>query len=203
MLKRCLLELRVFYCPLLIVVLTILIQALGFDDLLDFDRPLINAGSWWLLITGHLCHLDWQHLILNNAALLIIWELFYRGYSPIKAVFEFFTLGLVISFCIYLFNPQIQWYVGLSGILHGLFVIGIAKDIFRKNWISIVVAFGFIAKIVWEQSVGITTGFLFENDSVLVDAHLYGAIGGLIFALAYLFFENPQPSQRVKETKKT
>lgn len=182
--------LRQFYLPLSLVLLTLVIQLFSLDDLLEFDRSEIASGSWWLLITGHLCHLDWQHLIFNDIALLIIWELFYRRYSTLKASIQFVSLCLCVGLGIYFFNPNIEWYVGLSGVLHGLFIIGIAKEVTSKNILSILVLIGFIGKIVWEQTVGITTGFLFEEDSVLVDAHLYGAIGGACFALAYFVYRN-------------
>ena len=181
-------HLRQFGFPLILVAVTTLIQLTRLNDLLDFDRGAIQTGAWWLLLTGHLCHLSWQHFLLNNAALLIIWELFYRQYSIIKAGLEFGFLSVAVGLGIYIFNPNVEWYVGLSGVLHGMFVIGIAPELINKNKLSLLVAAGVIGKIAWEQTVGLTTGVLFAEDSVLVDAHLYGTFGGLFVAIAYFCF---------------
>lgn len=154
-------------------------------DILDFERTKIQDGQWWLLVSGHLSHLGWLHWLLNNVALLIIWELFYRKYSTLKACLEFVFLALCVGLGIYSFNPEVEWYVGLSGILHGMFAIGILREVFQRNILSVVVLLGLITKITWEQTVGITTGALFNEDEVLVDAHLYGALGGCLATIFY------------------
>lgn len=181
-------KLRLFYLPLSIVVLSLLVQLTNLKDTLDFDRTNINQGHWWLLFTGHFSHLNWLHWFLNNMALLIIWELFYRYYPFVRACLEFFFLALCVGLGIYLFNPEVEWYVGLSGILHGMFAIGIFREVLKKNRLSLLVAGGLTAKIIWEQNVGLTTGTFFSADEVLVDAHLYGAIGGAAWVfIARLF----------------
>ena len=174
-----------FYLPLIVVFVSAGICATPLNELLEFDRANIHAGQWWLLLTGHLSHLDWPHWFLNNAALLIIWELFYRNYNAFKACVEFVILAMAIGSGIYLFNPDVQWYVGLSGILHGMFAIGVMGEIFQKRRLSYLVGCVFAAKIIWEQTIGITTGFLFDPEEILVDAHLYGAITGVVVAIIY------------------
>lgn len=182
-LQKLFLHLRSFALPIVIVVFALIVQATTLQDSLDWQRSQIDAGQWWLIISGHFTHLGWEHFLLNCLALLIIWELFYRHRKVWLVVVELLWLCLVVGLGIYLFNPDVEWYVGLSGILHGMFLIGLSSELHWKNKIGLIVAVGFAAKIVWEQNVGITTGLIFEEDSVLVDAHLYGTLGGLIVAL--------------------
>jgi len=181
--------LRQFSLPVVITLISVIIQATPLENLLDLERSKVNSGQWWLLITGHCSHLDWTHWLVNNIALWIIWELFYRHlhrhYHLIKAWIEFLVLAVGVGLGIYWFNPEIGWYVGLSGILHGMFAIGIIREVLQKNRLSMLVAIAFIGKIVWEQTVGVTTIFLFSADDVLVDAHLYGAVTGVAIALCY------------------
>lgn len=171
--------------PVTIAIISLVIQATSLQDTLDWQRSAINNSQWWLLVSGNFAHLDWQHYALNVIALLVIWELFFKLQKIGLSILIILYLCLTVGLGIYFFNADVEWYVGLSGILHGLFLIGISHDVFKKNLLSILVALGFIGKIVWEQTVGITTGALFSEDTVLVDAHLYGAIGGLVWIGLY------------------
>ena len=178
------------YClPGFVVAISFIYQLTPLNNLLDFERTEIRNGQWWLLVTGHFCHLSWTHWLLNNVALVIIWELFYRATPIIKASTELLLLCLCVSAGIFWFNSDVEWYVGLSGVLHGLFTIGVLREIFLGHKLSIVIGIVLVGKLVWEQTVGITTSFFFNPDEVLVDAHLYGAVGGLVIAAAYHAFD--------------
>ena len=90
-------------------------------------------------------------------------------------------------------NPELYWYVGMSGLLHGLLAAGIVtrlKDIDAETAILLLLL---IAKISWEQWSGPVPGS--ESTSggpVIVDAHLYGALGGVLGAfLARIRVESP------------
>jgi len=87
-------------------------------------------------------------------------------------------------------------YVGLSGVLHGIFVFGAIMDIKSKDKTGYLLFIGVWLKIAHEQIYGASTDVsdLIEA-SVAVDAHLWGAIGGLLFSIIYLVLQ-------VKEHKK-
>ncbi len=50
--------------------------------------------------------------------------------------------------------PRLEWYVGASGLLHGIFACGCLALLRQRDWIGGVSAVVFIAKLVWEQRVG-------------------------------------------------
>ena len=81
-------------------------------------------------------------------------------------------------------NPELYWYVGMSGLLHGLLAAGLVPRLRRINLETAVLALLLMAKIGWEQFGGPLPGS--ESTSggpVVVDAHLYGAIGGVLAAV--------------------
>ncbi|MDO6507060.1 rhombosortase [Colwellia sp. 4_MG-2023] len=154
-----------------------------------YHRNLIAQGEIWRLFTGHLLHTNGYHLLLNLAALVMLWALHGRFYT-IKNYCALFTFcAFITSMGIYYGSPSLIQYVGLSGVLHGIFVFGAIMDIAAKDKTGYLLFIGVFMKIAHEQIYGASTDVsdLIEA-SVAVDAHLWGAIGGLVFTVIYLRF---------------
>ena len=150
-----------------------------------YDRVAIGDGQWWRILTGNLVHLGWTHLALNVAALVIgIW-VFYPARTPIAWVMALIVCAVVSSSGLYLFSPNIVWCVGMSGALHGLLMIG-AIDWIRQGdrmgWALLVI---WTSKLAWEHFQG-ALPFSTETvgSEVVTDAHLWGAVGGLLYVAA-------------------
>lgn len=97
----------------------------------------------------------------------------------------------LVTFGMWIFSPDIQWYVGLSGSLHGLLVTLIIVDyVSQKHWLNIFLLVGLIAKLAWEGMMGPLPGSeSAAGGPVVVQAHLYGFIGGLLIS-AYILIKN-------------
>ncbi|MBL4940820.1 MAG: rhombosortase [Colwellia sp.] len=154
---------------------------------LVYQRQLINQGEVWRLFTGHFLHTNGYHLVLNLAALIMLWALHGRFYTIKNYLSLFLFCSLSTSIGIYYYTPSLIQYVGLSGVLHGIFVFGAIMDIRAKDKTGYLLFVGVWLKIAHEQIYGASTDIsdLIEA-SVAVDAHLWGAVGGLLFSIAYL-----------------
>lgn len=154
---------------------------------LVYQRTLINQGELWRLFTGHLLHTNGFHLLLNLAALMLLWALHGRFYTIKNYSVLFFLCAMSTSLGIYYFDAQLIQYVGLSGVLHGIFVFGAIMDIYSKDKTGYLLFIGVWLKIAHEQIYGASSEVsdLIEA-SVAVNAHLWGAVGGLIFTVIYL-----------------
>jgi rhomboid family GlyGly-CTERM serine protease len=151
-----------------------------------YDRAAILAGGqYWRLLTAHLVHHDFNHLAWNLAGLaLVAWlfarEFTLRGWIVILGVS---TLAVDLGFLV--FEPQLQWYVGFSGVLHGCMAAGLVAWLRReRDALTVIVAALFAAKLSWEHAVGplpFTAGTL--SLPVIHEAHTYGAVGGALAAL--------------------
>ena len=141
--------------------------------------------KFWRLITGHFVHTNLNHLLLNLAGLIMLWALHGDHYTYKTYFANFTTAAIICSAGIYFFTPEMSRYVGLSGILHGIFVWGAIKDI-QKKWNSgYLLLIGVFGKVLYEQVYGASADVeTLINAKVAIDAHLYGAIGGLIVPLA-------------------
>ena len=106
-----------------------------------------------------------------------------------KAWLAVFLLScLAVTLGIWLFNPEVVWYVGLSGALHGILVVVLVLDFVRhKHWLNIVLFVALLAKLIWEAMMGPMPGSeATAGGPVLVQAHLYGFLGGMVM-LIYIF----------------
>jgi membrane associated rhomboid family serine protease len=78
-----------------------------------------------------------------------------------------------------LLEPQLKWYVGASGVLHGALAAGaIAWWRTESRTMALTLSAIVFGKLAWEQVHGALP--LAGEMPVIVDAHLYGAIGGAI-----------------------
>ena len=164
-------------------------------ELLRYDRAAIASGDIWRLLSGHLVHLGWSHLLLNAVGFLLIGYLVAAFFNLRQwaAIFGVVIIGTDLGF--WFLEPQLSWYVGLSGLLHGLLTAGAIKAVYsgqREFWF--ILAF-LVGKLCYEQLLGPLPGS--ENTSggnVVVAAHLYGAGSGALAGLFFSFRKAPQAS---------
>ncbi len=176
--------------PTIISVLCIVVALAGLSvtDSLRYDSLELSHLELWRLITPHFVHLSVSHLIMNLLGLYLVFVFFYRCVSWQYWLVTFFFSGVGISLFIFFLNPEIRWYVGLSGIVHALFMLGGLADIRVRKWEGITFTGLIIAKLSYEQIFGPLPGSeQTAGGPILIDAHLYGAIIGGIIGLFYLF----------------
>jgi rhomboid family GlyGly-CTERM serine protease len=178
--------LRIHALPLCLAVLSSACALVGDNatQWLRYDRDAILHGQWWRVITGNIVHLGWPHLLLNLAGLILVWLLFRPTLTTRNWSLVTLASAAAVGGGLLLFDPALHWYVGLSGVLHGLFAAGLVTALYagnRGDWWLLAL---FVAKITWEQLVGTMPGSAeIAGGTVIVNAHLYGAVGGALTAL--------------------
>jgi len=157
------------------------LQSAGLVSTFQLDRALIDQGHYWLLLTGHMVHLNWTHWALNMAGLVIVAVFFSLYGSILDWLFVLLFSAIVIGLGLYWFHPELIWYVGLSGVLHGLFIYGAIREIRFYPVSGYILLLLLSAKLFWEYMNGALPGSeQMTGGRVLVEAHLYGAIAGLV-----------------------
>lgn len=161
-----------------------LVLAAGGDPVRElgrWERHAIETGEYWRLVSGHLVHLGLGHLWPNLAALAIIGLLFEGVFRNVDWVRIGAASVAAIDLGLYVLDPDVQWYVGLSGVLHGYVAAGALALIMRGETLGVVLAVGVGAKLVFEQVVGpVPFTAASVGGPVVVAAHLYGVIGALL-----------------------
>ena len=153
------------------------------SPLLRYQRDALQAGEWWRLWSGHWVHLGSSHLLLNLLGLGLIWALVGRAMSVWAWLLFVSMLAPAISLSLYSWLPSLQWYVGLSGMLHGLLLIGALLLWWRGQAEAILLLLLLLAKLAWELWQGNEQAMDdLIGARVISEAHLYGAACAAIYA---------------------
>ena len=151
---------------------------------LRYERTGLMDSELWRILTGHFVHLGPEHFLLNAAglvlvALLVASEFRLSGWAGISAA------GVVtISAGLWFLNPELEWYVGLSGLLHAWLAAGVVGLIGTRRPDGWPLAILLLVKLAIEQWMGPVPGSAeTAGGPIVVDAHLYGAVAGVLAAL--------------------
>ena len=147
-----------------------------------FDRFLFDQQP--ILALSHaFVHLNAQHLMLNISGLVFIYLIFPSAFKSLLWIIALAASAVASAYGIFYYSPETEWLVGLSGALHGLFVYAALRSRASIAWLVAI-----IIKLVIEQMPSLMpTNNLtqmteqFISNPVIVDAHLWGASGGLLF----------------------
>lgn len=150
---------------------------------LQYDSNRIAGGEFLRLFTGHLVHLGWPHVLLNTAGLLLVWSLVGGAFSLTQWLVVILASVASIDAGIWLLLPQLDWYVGLSGVLHGVLAAGIVGLWSIRRAEALILAAALILKLSYEGLVGPLPGSeQAAGGPVVTLAHLLGAMGGAAVA---------------------
>jgi rhomboid family GlyGly-CTERM serine protease len=181
--------------PLVIAVLCIAL-ALGGDvarELFRYDRAALADFELWRLATAHLVHLSIGHTALNVIALAIIALLFESVLDSFDWIVAAAMSALAIDLGLYAASPEVAWYVGLSGALHGIMVAGALTLAIARSRFGAIMLVIVVAKIAWEHFAGpVPFSELTSGGPVVTDAHLYGAVGGAVACVALRLIRGPR-----------
>lgn len=179
--------------PLLVVVAPCLLIALcgnAADTLLRYERAAILHGQYWRLLTGNFVHLGVGHLLEDMLGAVLLWLLFEdvlpEWCMPLTIVGGSVGVGLGLL----IGNPEVEWYVGISGALDTLWAVGAMALLRKQDRFGWLLAGFLIAKLCYEQFFGpmplsaVTTG-----GDVIVDAHLYGAFTGGLLGCGWALYD--------------
>ncbi len=161
----------------------------SWSEALRYERGAIARGEWWRLLSGHWVHLGPRHLLPDVAGLVLLWALYARELPPRAWLLVTVCATSAIDAGLWWAEPGVQWYLGISGLLHGVWAAGaavLAARGQRAGWIML----GILAlKLALEQRSGaslVVAGF-----PVVTVAHLYGAAGGLVAVAALALARKP------------
>jgi rhomboid family GlyGly-CTERM serine protease len=163
----------------------------GLVPLLIYDRAAITDGELWRLLTGNLVHLSDVHLALDLGAFLIAGAIIeQRGYRHFTTLCV--SAAALIGVAIYLFQPQLQFYGGLSGVATAAVVYLCLQGITEQGswrWLCAAMLAGLASKL-WIEMVSGKSLLMFVGSGNFVPvplSHLTGAVAAaILFTLLQL-----------------
>lgn len=145
------------------------------------DLMVSEPWRWW---TAHWVHVGWRHYALNMLAFLSLPFIFPQLQRQ-TLLLGLLVLPPLLSAGLYGLLPAVQAYAGLSGILHGIFVMAAMESLFiqRERKFAILVLVCIALKIGVEKWMGYSETAQFIQAPVLIESHQIGVLTGIIFIL--------------------
>ena len=130
------------------------------------------------IITSPLIHSNFSHLISNSIPLLVLMIFLFYAYtnSSFKVFFSVYFLSNVL---VWVFARE-AYHIGASGIVYGLVTFLFFVGVFRRDTKSI----GLSLLVIFMYG-GLVWGILPTDPTISFEAHLSGAIVGLVAALVW------------------
>lgn len=154
-------------------------------DFSDYSLYPRTASGLLGILTAPLLHADFGHLLGNTVPLLILGLLLFTSYKEIAGK-VFWLVYITNGLLLWLFARD-SFHLGASGVVYGLafflFFSGFIRKIPRLTMLSFLLIFIY-GSMVW--------GVFPFDPQVSWEAHLYGALSGIIFAIV-LRKQGPQP----------
>jgi rhomboid family GlyGly-CTERM serine protease len=151
----------------------------------------------WRLLSAHIVHLNWPHVLINAAAWWVVARLFAPELGVRRQLVVVLAAALAIGLVLRLALPEIAGYRGFSGVLHAVFFAGATHwwiaalaDRPRRSWAALwlptaLFAGGWI-KVLLEQPWDATTPYAeWLGAGVVPQAHGVGAVVGTVLGAGW------------------
>jgi rhomboid family GlyGly-CTERM serine protease len=175
-----------WWLPIGILVVAGLLLAMGDTgrEWLRFDRAGIASAQVWRLVSGHFVHLGASHFALNAAGLVLVWYVVGSAYRDLQWLLVAAVCIVTMDLGLWFLDPRLAWYVGLSGLLHGILAAGLVDRLRNPDAETLALTVLLLGKLAWEQFNGPLPGSeSTAGGAVVVDSHLFGALGGALAAI--------------------
>lgn len=136
------------------------------------------------IFTSPLIHSDFSHLISNTSAIFVL--TFFLFYMYLRTAIRVFLIIYIVHGFITWFIGRSAYHIGSSGLIYGLAVYLFFMGTFRRDTASIAVSL-----LVTFLYGSIAWGILPVDPHISFEAHLSGAVVGLICAIIFRRFEPP------------
>lgn len=130
------------------------------------------------IITAPLIHSDFSHLASNSITLFVLMIFLFYAYTN-SSFKVFFTIYIFSNVLVWLFGRE-AYHIGASGIIYGLVTFMFFVGLFRRDTKSIG-----LSLLVTFLYGGLVWGILPTDPKISFEAHLSGAIIGIIASVLF------------------
>jgi len=168
----------------IISLLVISLSLLGSEhfDLLTTAPGIMHTHQYWRWLSCNFVHFGWAHCLIDVVGFWLVSAALFDQCSLKKFLAILLFCCLAVGVGISIISPEIN-YAGLSGCIHGLFIAGCFYATKFGVWERALVFLIVSGKIITEQLPGydINPMHNFMPVIIAIDAHLIGAVAGLVF----------------------
>ena len=179
------------YIPLLLAwAITFGLQLLSLQLPLAYERHAILDGDWWRLVAGGWLHHNMAHLLMNLAALSLIWVLISRYRTQWCCLLLLGSQVLLADVALLVLSPGTEYYWGLSAALHGLFALTAMDLIWHRDTQGWWWLLGLLGKLVWDTFHADSWTSELIATRVHYQSHWFGAMSGVAVGLLLMGWQH-------------
>ena len=136
---------------------------------------------------------------MNIIGLILICSIFPHALDNKNLPRATLFIAVSISVALLIGSPHLDWYLGFSGVLHGLFAFAIVMHLTPRMsiyWLALALL---TFKVIYEQLPGYDASYLtnYIHAPVAVDAHIYGTLSGLVWGVLIRYRSTPPQIKHV------
>lgn len=176
-----------FLAYLFLMSLSLILQLSGGTSWASLSIVDINHGQLWRIITSHLTHYDWHHFAMNMIGMALCILVFRDDLPSRHWLLSFLFISIFSSLGLLSIYDEYQRYAGFSDVLHGWILMGALAISPREPKLALAIFVLFWLKILEENSgLQFFTSATMDSGSIATNSHIFGAIGGILYALISL-----------------
>lgn len=173
-----------FLAPIFAICLTFHFSGGEVQNLLVYQSSKVSGGEVWRFLSCHFVHTNNYHLWLNLAALVLLTYLLPVIRTVLEGYIVLVSSGILICLLYYFIYPQNINYLGLSGVLHSLAIVGAMRLLSQERTLALALIVLIVSKVIYENVFGASESMAeLINANVAVESHLFGVIAGSLIAL--------------------
>jgi len=172
------------------IVVTFVLQVVSsYSDVFYYKRDSFIKYFYYMWLTPNLVHINWMHWFLNILNFIALIFLFEHIWSSKKIVLLFVLSSAFIMVCLYIFSTDIEFYVGMSGVLYAFAIYAAIAGLKEYRDLSFFVLLYLVLKVFAHDFINKITFVdeMLNSFIIVVDVHIYGIIFGLIFLIVEKF----------------
>jgi rhomboid family GlyGly-CTERM serine protease len=148
-----------------------------------WDRAKIGSGEVWRLITGHLVHSNSNHILLNSIGISVVLPLIGDKFPTRTLCSLSVFIAFLTSLLLYVFEPQLSYYVGFSAVLHGLVASYSITALRKTPRYACLILCLLGLKLAFEGQPQFTANLI--GIRVATESHWWGFVSGIIVGGIY------------------
>lgn len=147
----------------------------------------VSHGAVWQLLSAHTVHFTFSHVAMNIAVFVMATYAIAPKFTNAQLVYSLGVMSVALGVLLWVFNPEYSPYAGFSGVLHGYVVLALCRTTVLTGAVRNFALLCIAVKIGYEQSPFFSPSDFQQGigAEVAVDAHLYGALLGLLATLGF------------------
>lgn len=172
-------QLKPYLTPLVMsIVAVIFFLTPNFEQYFALQSRDIFSQPWQIFST-HFIHLNTMHLVMNLIGLWLLTILFRQHLSG-RILVNVILFSALFATLTSVYIGHDYNFVGLSGVLHGIFAFGAIHYLKSQRKFAFILLFALVAKLAWDMWNADAATTWLDGASIAYWSHLGGALGGVI-----------------------